>query len=263
MANNKVTYKNKMSENTAILLTYISSFIFNDKKRINFIIISAFIVFSSVPSAAELVSGFGSENLSIPSAVQDTFQNGDIIFQKSISNQSPAVAEAQGAPWSHVGVLVKMKGEWYVAESRKSSLDLRLLSEFITTGTNEDFVVKRVRPQYLDMSSSKNQNQLQQAFSKYKGKSYDVFFEWSDERIYCSEFATKVYKDAFGINLGTMQKVGDLNLDGPLVKQLIKDRLESIGKKLNKNEPILTPWSLMLDETHLFTVFSKIKSAAE
>jgi hypothetical protein len=59
-----------------------------------------------------------------------------------------------------------------------------------------------------------------------------------------------------------MQKVGDLNLDGPAVKKLIKDRLDAIGKKLNKQEPILTPASLMADDEHLVTVIAEIKKVS-
>jgi hypothetical protein len=208
------------------------------------------LILSAVSSHADIIQG------------TPTLQNGDIIFQKSVSNQSPAVGEAQGSPWSHVGILVQNKGTWYVAESRKSSLDLRTLAEFINSGVNGDYVIKRVKSEYVDMSALNNQSRLQQAFDKYKGKSYDVFFEWSNERIYCSELASKVYYDAFGIQLGTMQKIGDLNLDGPAVKKLIKDRLDAIGKKLNKQEPILTPASLMADDEHLVTVIAEIKKVS-
>ena len=36
---------------------------------------------------------------------------------------------------------------------------------------------------------------------KFKGKNYDLTFEWSDDKIYCSELIWKIYKRSTGIEI--------------------------------------------------------------
>ena len=46
---------------------------------------------------------------------------------------------------------------------------------------------------------------------QFEGKPYDLYFEWSDERIYCSELVWKMYA-ALGVKLGTLQKLREFDL---------------------------------------------------
>lgn len=40
---------------------------------------------------------------------------------------------------------------------------------------------------------------------KYIGKDYDLYFEWSDSRIYCSELVWKIYKESIGLEIGNLE----------------------------------------------------------
>ena len=78
-------------------------------------------------------------------------------------------------------------------------------------------------------------------------KPYDIYFEFSNDRIYCSELTYKVMLELTGEQIGIVNKMKELRLDGPYVKELIKLRLTDLGKKLDPEEPIVTPISQMLD----------------
>ena len=88
---------------------------------------------------------------------------------------------------------------------------------------------------------------LRDEIGKMIGGNYDLYFEWSDDLIYCSELVFKAFVTATGVEHGTLQKFKDLKLDGPYVKELIRRRIQNTGRTLNLEEPIVTPVSQMLD----------------
>ena len=85
---------------------------------------------------------------------------------------------------------------------------------------------------------------------KYKGKHYDLYFEWSDDKIYCSELVWKIYKEAVGIELGKLTTLGDFDLSHPLVQAKIKERFKG---DLPLNELVISP-AAMFESTELLTV---------
>jgi hypothetical protein len=171
----------------------------------------------------------------------DAFQEGDIIFMQSQSAQAPAVSEATDSEWSHMGILLNKDRSWYVAEA-VGPLELTPLKKFIERSKNRSYRVMR-NHRYDPKTMKKS---LYTAIYKYN-KPYDIYFEFSDSRIYCSELVHKVFKDVTGLGVGEIQKVKDLKLNGPYVQKLIEVRLKPIGKELNLEEDIVTPVSIMED----------------
>ena len=176
---------------------------------------------------------------------------GDIIFQKSQSSQSAAIQEASGSPWSHVGLVVKNNGQTYVAEAVQP-VRLTPLDQFIARGRGKEFIIKR----FAFFDSEKMTPNLYAVIKKYIGKDYDIYFEFSDDRIYCSELIYKVFKEVTGQEVGTVQKFKDMRLDGPYVQKLIQERLTSIGKALNPEEPIITPISQLKGDNMMMIMSS-------
>jgi len=85
------------------------------------------------------------------------------------------------------------------------------------------------------------------------GKSYDAYFEWSDDKIYCSELIWKIYKRAAGVEVGKLQKMKEFDLSSEPVKEIIRERY---GDDLPVNETVISPQSIY--ESNLFmTVRSK------
>ena len=76
----------------------------------------------------------------------------------------------------------------------------------------------------------------------WKDKRYDSLFEWSDDKVYCSELVWKAFDRGANVQIVTPQHIGDLDLFWPPVKALIKARLP--GKSPDLEEPIVTPGHL-------------------
>ncbi|MBT8326761.1 MAG: peptidoglycan peptidase, partial [Bacteroidia bacterium] len=60
--------------------------------------------------------------------------------------------------------------------------------------------------------------------SSFLNKSYDIQFQWSDEKLYCSELVWKIYKRGVGLELGSPKMLKEYNLDSKLVKEQLKLR---------------------------------------
>lgn len=157
------------------------------------------------------------------------FQNGDLVFIKSQTSQSQALRDATGSEWTHVGIYYD--NQVYESTGRTS------LQAFIDRSKNSAVLFKRFKD-FQDTQVFKS------ALMKYYKKPYDIYFEWSDDKIYCSEFVYKVYFDAFNVEVGELQKFKEMNLEAPSVKELIKLRYKN-GKKFNEEETIVTPVSLV------------------
>lgn len=182
-------------------------------------------------------------------AQAQTLQVGDVIFHKSQSQQSKAITEASGSEWTHVGILVANAGKWYVAEA-VGPVKATPLQDFINRGKNKEYRIYRFKyfnPKTMELA-------LHNAI-KRQNKPYDIYFEMSDTRTYCSELVYKAMLEVTGKEVGTMQKFKDLKLTGPYVKALIKKRLTDTGRELDPNEPIITPISQMRESD-----FTLIKS---
>jgi uncharacterized protein YycO len=92
---------------------------------------------------------------------------------------------------------------------------------------------------------------MKQIGEKYSGKDYDLYFEWSDSRIYCSELVWKIYKEAVGLEIGKLEKLSDFDLNDKAVRQKLMERY---GDNIPKDELVISPAS-MFDSDQLITVF--------
>jgi hypothetical protein len=123
------------------------------------------------------------------------------------------------------------------------------LVNWIARGDGGRYVVKRLkRPLSKDQAGK-----VRKAADKYAGKPYDLFFEWSDARIYCSELVWKSYRDALGIEIGDRQKLRDFDLADPAVKAKMRERY---GTSVPFDEPVISP-AAQFDSPLLETVESR------
>ena len=83
-------------------------------------------------------------------------------------------------------------------------------------------------------------------------KDYDLYFEWSDEKIYCSELVWKIYKYGANIELCKTKKLKDFNLNSPIVKSIMKERY---GNKIPYNEAVVAP-SQLYESEMVETIFN-------
>ncbi len=178
------------------------------------------------------------------------FQNGDIIFQTSLSSQSKAIQLATQSKYSHMGIIYKDGDETYVYEAVQP-VKLTPLEKWIDRGKDNHFVVKRLK-NHNEILTSNVLKKMKVIGEKFKGKDYDLYFEWSDERIYCSELVWKIYKEAANIEIGNLQRIMEFDLSHPVIQEKIKERY---GAKLPKEELVISPGEMFNSEM-LFTVYS-------
>lgn len=175
-------------------------------------------------------------------------RDGDIVFQTSRSTQSLAIQKATGSPYSHMGMVMLRDGKPYVLEAavrvRYTPLDA-----WAARGVGGRIVAKRLKDADAILDNA-GVERLRRAVRNFEGKPYDLTFEWSDERIYCSELVWKIYQRAFGIEIGRLQKIKEFKLDDPVVRQKIKERY---GKEVPLDEPAISPVA-MFDSPRLVTV---------
>lgn len=160
-------------------------------------------------------------------------RDGDIIFQTSRSGQSVAIQKATHSPYSHMGVVLHRDGKPFVFEAI-ATVRYTPLENWIARGDGGRYVVRRLtRP--LQPAEVKK---LHEAAKIYAGKPYDLYFEWTNARIYCSELVWKMYRDATGLEIGTLQKLRELDLDDPAVKAKMRERY---GKNIPLDERMISP----------------------
>jgi hypothetical protein len=175
-------------------------------------------------------------------------KDGDIIFQTSKSNQSKAIQLATNSKYSHMGVIYWQGVNPYVYEATQP-VKLTSLSNWINRGVNHKYVVKRLINAENILTPDKLLK-MRKAGERFKNKDYDIYFGWSDEKIYCSELVWKIYKEAVNIEIGKLQKLKEFNLNDPIVKKIMKDRY---GSKIPMEETVISPESIF-ESDMLFTV---------
>ncbi|HUQ10379.1 MAG TPA: YiiX family permuted papain-like enzyme [Steroidobacteraceae bacterium] len=160
-------------------------------------------------------------------------RDGDIIFHTSRSAQSLAIQRATHSPYSHVGVIVLRNGKPFVFEAI-ATVRYTPLAQWIARGDRGRYVIKRLKTPMTAQQARK----LRAAAGRYEGRAYDLYFEWSDDRIYCSELVWKMYRDALGLEIGTRQKLRDFDLADPVVKAKMRERY---GTNVPLDEPVISP----------------------
>ena len=163
-------------------------------------------------------------------------ENGDIIFQTSKSLQSKAIQAATNSKYSHVGIVYIEDNQYFVYEA-SSTVKLTPINEWINNGLDGEYVVKRIKDSE-DILTSDALKRMKKIGEKFKGKGYDKYFEWSDEKIYCSELVWKIYKQAINIELGSLEKLSDFNLTTKEVQDKLNERYKG---KIPYNELVISP----------------------
>lgn len=186
--------------------------------------------------------------LACSQARAEKLQDGDIIFQTSRSAQSTAIRLATGSPYTHVGLIFQKDGGLYVLEAVEP-VKYTSLKLWIKQGEGGHYVVKRLKDAGRLMSPDRVRT-LRKEAERFLGRHYDLYFGWSDERIYCSELVWKAYERAFGIEVGNLQKLRDFNLGSEAVRQKL---LERYGTQVPLGETVISPRAIF-DSSLLETV---------
>ena len=174
-----------------------------------------------------------------PISILYKIQEGDMIFQTSQSKQSEAVRLATNSKFSHCGIVFIEKGQKFVFEAVQP-VKYTLLESWLIHGKENHFVVTRLKNASL-LLSSKTLQKMKNYAKRLNNKNYDLYFDWSDDKIYCSELVWKIYKNGAGIELCPLQKLKDFNLKDSRVQALLNERY---GDKIPLEEKVVAPSNL-------------------
>lgn len=173
-------------------------------------------------------------------------QDGDFIFQSLPRN--PLIVAIEGStdsPFSHCGIVVNRSGKWMVLEAIGPVKETPL-SAWIGRGRDNAYVAYRLKPPLQGQIPS-----IIAAAEKYEGRPYDIHYEMDDAKIYCSELLWKATRDATGVKLGRVQKLGELNWKP---HEAVMREIENGGLPLERE--MITPRAVTedprLQEVHRF-----------
>ncbi len=140
-------------------------------------------------------------------------KEGDLVFQNSISDQSPMIFAAQLSPWTHCGVIVEKNGKKYVLEAVGPS-KLTPWREWRRRGRFGYAITRRVK-----------KGDVKIRYQRYTGQPYDLAFKFDNGRLYCSELIYEVYRREFDIQLAKPHKVSHYHFTWlPSIRKAMKRR---------------------------------------
>ena len=165
-------------------------------------------------------------------------QEGDIIFQTTVSRQSLAIKIATKSDYTHCGILLRKNGKLQVFEAGRT-VTWTPLGAWVRRGVDRHYMLMRLKDsQTLTPEAFAAMHAATQAFA---GKKYDLLFQWTDDAVYCSELVWKLYKRA-GIELCEPRRFRDYDLDHAEVQRIIKERY---GMDMPWDEQVVAPSDLM------------------
>lgn len=175
-------------------------------------------------------------------------KDGDIIFQTTESRQCKAIQLATKSVYSHVGILFQRNSEWMVLEAVQP-VKYTPLKKWVANGKNGHYVVKRINHRD-SLLNNKVLKKMKQIGKGYVGKNYDIYFGWSDDKIYCSELVWKMYKNGAKVEVGKIQQLKDFDLSEGIVKEIVEERY---GDDIPWEEKVISPASIF-NASNLSTV---------
>ena len=122
------------------------------------------------------------------------------------------------------------------------------LDKWIARGKNGHYVIKRLK-NADEILTKETLEKMKREGEKFRGKNYDLTFEWSDDKIYCSELIWKVYQRATGIEIGKLEKLKNFDLSNEIVKVKMQERY---GDKIPMDEVVISPVAIF--DSELLTI---------
>ncbi len=168
-----------------------------------------------------------------------SLKEGDILFQITDSPQSKAIQLATGSKYTHCGIVLEKDGKLQVFEAI-GKVDWIPVDQWIKRGIHSHYVVMRLKE--TDRLTPDMIRAMRADTAYFRGKEYDLLFQWSDGKIYCSELVWKIYKRNTRISLSPVKTFADYDLDHQAVREMIRKRY---GQDFKPDEKVVAPSDLM------------------
>ena len=171
-------------------------------------------------------------------SVEPILKDGDIAFQTLCGDLGEAIQLATHSKYDQCGIIYKEANDLYVYEAigpvTKTPLD-----EWIKRGNGSHFVIKRLKD--TNKLSKTVIEKMKNEGKEFYGKDYDGYFDWSDDKIYCSELVWKIYKRGANIEIGKLQHLKDFDLTSEPVKKQLQQRY---GYNIPLEDTVISPISV-------------------
>jgi hypothetical protein len=168
-----------------------------------------------------------------------TLREGDVVFQRSQSRQSEAVAIATRSQITHCGILVRVGTSLQVLEAVQP-VKITPLKIWIARGRNGGWEAMRLRDAERVLTDSALVR-MRAVGKGFVGRRYDTPFAWSDDEIYCSELVWKIFARGAGVRLTTPELLGSFNLSDPRLRSILQKRY---GGKPPLTDSVISPKAL-------------------
>lgn len=149
------------------------------------------------------------------------FREGDIIYQRLHTAQSSAIVLATGSPWTHCGIILNKNGKPHVFEAA-TLVTWTPLDRWIQRGDKQAYILSRLKdtsPLLPETIAA-----MKEVAAQFTGKVYDIYFQWSDDRMYCSELVWKLYARTGDIEITPLRRLREYNLNQPEVQRVLAER---------------------------------------
>jgi len=166
-------------------------------------------------------------------------KEGDILFQITDSPQSHAIQLGTGSQYTHCGMVLEKDGKLQVFEAM-DKVSWIPTDQWIKRGIRSHYVVMRLKDSSL--LTSKVIEKMRSDTANFLGKDYDLLFQWSDSKMYCSELVWKIYMRNAQIRLSPIKTFADYDLNHKAVQNIIQERYEQDFKL---EEKVVAPSDLM------------------
>jgi hypothetical protein len=143
---------------------------------------------------------------------------------------------ATKSEYSHCGIIYLKNGEYQVYEAVQP-VKHTPLKKWISKGIKGKFAIKRLK-KADSVLTTKTLRKMKNLGNLFLNRDYDITFEWSDDKIYCSELVWKIYHRATGMRVGELQRLRDLDLSSEIVKKIMKERY---GNNIPLDEIVISP----------------------
>ena len=197
---------------------------------------------------SSLVFGFALAGIDSKKTKNYNFQDGDIIFHTGKSGQSMAVQLATHSKFSHVGIIFNTPKGLMVYEAVQP-VRITPINKFIARGVDGVYTVRRLKDADEVLTEEAIAKMLAVG-NKNIGMDYDPYFEWNDDRIYCSEYVWKIYNQALNLKIGELQELRNFDLKHAEVQKTMKVRY---GDNIPYDEQVVSP-AAMFESDLLETV---------
>lgn len=164
---------------------------------------------------------------------------GDVVFQDLDAPQSQAVKVATNSEFSHCGIVFYRDDNLFVYEAVQP-VRVTPLEDWIHQGVDSFYVALRLYG-FDTLLTEEALNGMKQVAESYLGLPYDIYFDWSDSQMYCSEYVWKIYDEGLGVEIADLRKFGDYDLSHPEVQQILQQRW---GDSLPMDAPVVAPQDL-------------------